>query len=257
MLSSLFVHVPYRQLEATLPFLLAQNLQPEIAFRGPELDDIGPTLVVIGQRFADAGLGITVHAPFYDLNPGALEPLVRKITLRRYRQTLAVARALGARLVVFHPGYDRWKYGGQDHLWLEQNLSFWPPLLEEAAADGLLVALENIFEPTPNLLAQLLASLPAPHFGHCLDIGHWRLFAKTSLADWLAAVGPRLLHLHLHDNRGTADDHLPVGEGDIDFPALFAGLRTLTSSPSMTLEARDRPALLRSLAAVVPFFRGR
>ena len=254
MLNRLFVHVPFRLLENTLPFLLAQGLQPEIAFRGPELDDIGQAMTTMGGRLADAGLGITVHAPFYDLNPGALEPLVREVTTLRYRQTLAAAAALRARLVVFHPGYDCWKYGGQDQLWLEQNLTFWPPLLEEAAKNGLLVALENIFEPAPNLLVQLLEALAVPHFGHCLDIGHWRLFGRTPLADWLTAVGPRLLHLHLHDNRGTADEHLPVGEGDIDFSALFTGLRALPGTPSMTLEARDRPALLRSLAAVVPFF---
>jgi sugar phosphate isomerase/epimerase len=254
MFERLHVRVPFRELEQALPFLLQERLQPEIAFRGTDLDLVRDTnLADYGKSFARAGLQVTVHAPFYDLNPGALEPLVQDATRLRFKQALRAAATLGGRLVVFHPGYDRWTYGGQDHLWLEQSLNFWPPLLEKAKNLGLLVALENIFEPDPRLLGTLLDTLGAPHFGHCFDIGHWRLFAESPLPDWFAALGHRLLHLHLHDNFGFADEHLPVGLGDIDFSALFSLVQGLGTRPSMTLEANDQQALLRSLAGVAPF----
>ncbi len=250
----LHIRVPFRELEPTLPFLLQERLQPEIAFRGSDLDALpGVRLEELGQCLAQAGLRVTVHAPFYDLNPGALEPLVQEATRRRFRQSLDAAAGLGARLVVFHPGYDRWKYGGQDHLWLEQSLIFWPPLLEEAEKLGLLVALENIFEPNPELLGTLLDTLSVPHFGHCFDVGHWRLFGETEMSDWFARLGSRLLHLHLHDNFGRADDHLPVGAGSIDFSVLFSLLRELDAVPTMTLEVNDRQAISASLAGVAPF----
>lgn len=250
----LHIRVPFRELEPTLPFLVQERLQPEIAFRGSDLDALpAANLEDLGQYLAQAGLQVTVHAPFYDLNPGALEPLVQEATQRRFRQSLNAASSLGARLVVFHPGYDRWKYGGQDHLWLEQSLAFWPPLLEEAKKLGLLVALENIFEPNPDLLGTLLDTLSVPHFGHCFDVGHWRLFAETEMTDWFARLGPRLLHLHLHDNFGRADDHLPVGAGNIDFSELFSLLRGLDTAPTMTLEVNDRQAIFASLAGVAPF----
>lgn len=250
----LHVHIPFRNLEAARPFLLENGLQPEIAFRGPDLDSAVPgELRETGRQLAAAGLRCTVHAPFHDLNPGALEPLVREVTRQRCTQALDAAAALGAALVVFHPGYDCWKYGGQDHLWLEKSLEFWPPLLARARQQGLVVALENIFEETPRTLADLLGAIDRPDFGHCFDVGHWRLFARTPLADWFAGLGRHLVHLHLHDNHGTSDAHLPIGEGDIDFAALFALLRGLPRRPSMTLEAHDRPALQRSLAAVGPF----
>jgi len=250
----LHIHVPYGSLRDTLPFLLERRLQPEIAFRGPDLDAGGiGDLDDYGARLAAAGLAVTVHAPFHDLNPGALEPLVRDVTARRCRQTLEAAARLGARLVVFHPGFDRWKYGGQDHLWLERNLTFWPPLLDTARQAGIVVTLENIFEPRPETLRRLLRALDCPHFGHCFDVGHWRLFADVPLDEWFGALGPWIRHLHLHDNRGRADEHLPVGEGEIDFGALFTQVGALPQPVSMTLEAHEREALLRSLAAVAPF----
>jgi sugar phosphate isomerase/epimerase len=251
----LHVHVPARQLEETLPFLLDRRLQPEVAFKGPDLDELpGTRLREAGRRLAAAGLAVTVHAPFHDLNPGALEPLVHEVTRHRLTQTLAAATQLGARLVVVHPGYDPWKYGGQDHLWLEQSLAFWPPLLSEAGAAGIVLAAENIFEVHPRLLAALLDRLDSPFFGHCFDVGHWRLFAgAVPLPEWFAVLGRRTVHLHLHDNRGAADDHLPIGEGDIDFPTLFRLVAELPDAPSMTLEAHSREALLRSMGA----FHGR
>ncbi len=248
----LHVHVPARQLEETLPFLLDRRLQPEVAFKGPDLDELrSPRLQAAGDRLATAGLGVTVHAPFHDLNPGALEPLVRDVTRHRLSQTLAAAEQIGARLVVVHPGYDTWKYGGQDHLWLEQSLAFWPPLIAAAKRAGIVLALENIFEVHPHLLSSLLEQIDSPFFSHCFDAGHWRLFANAvSLPEWFAALGRRTVHLHLHDNRGTGDDHLPIGDGDIDFSTLFRLVATLPASPSMTLEAHSRDALLRSLSAL-------
>jgi sugar phosphate isomerase/epimerase len=249
----LHVHVPYRQLEATFSFLLEHRLQPEIAFKGPDLDRLSlDALRYAGRQLAAAGLACTVHAPFMDLNPGALEPLVFAATRHRFAQSLNAAEALGARLVVFHPGYDPWKYGGQDHLWLEQNQLFWPPLLDQAAQAGCRMALENIFEVRTDTLTALLDSIDSPLLGHCFDIGHWHLFAKVPLAEWFAALGSRLSHLHLHDNFGKHDEHLPVGEGRIDFASLFSLIATLPQQPTMTLEAHSQEALLRSLNGVCP-----
>jgi sugar phosphate isomerase/epimerase len=253
--SHIHVHVPFRQLEELLPFLLERRLQPEVAFKGPDLDQLDQAqLRRIAARLANADLAVTVHAPFLDLNPGATDPLVQDVTFRRYQQALHAAATLGARLIVFHPGYDVWRYGQQQQLWIEQNLRFWPPLLVEAARANCVMTLENIFEPEPLLLAGLLNTFSSPWLGHCFDIGHWRLFASVTMEEWFSALGHRMRHLHLHDNFGMKDDHLPMGEGSIDFTPLFAQLRTTPNEdrPSATLEAHSQESLLRALAAVSP-----
>ncbi len=45
--------------------------------------------------------------------------------------------------------------------------------------------------------------------GHTALGGHWRRFVEVS--------GARLEHLHAHDNQGYWDDHLPPGDGSIDW----------------------------------------
>ena len=246
-----FVHLPYsRQAEET-DFLLGHCLQAEIGLTGDDLDSATPAqLEELGDRFHCRGLSLTVHAPFNDLNPGALEPLVADVTERRLRQTFEAANRLGAELVVVHPGYDPWRYGFAPVLWLERCLRFWPPLLEEAERLGCRIALENVFDQAVDPLAELLERLDVPHLGHCLDIGHWQLFVGGEIGAWLDRLGERLFHVHLHDNRGKRDDHLPLGDGVIDFGGLFRQLKERRLLPSMTLETRSRSAALKSISAL-------
>ncbi len=71
-----------------------------------------------------------------------------------------------------------------------------------------------------DLLARLLAAYDPAFLGFCYDSGHARLGY-----DRLAAYAPlfeRLVVLHLHDNDGVADLHLPVGDGVVDWAHVAA-----------------------------------
>lgn len=248
-------HLPWREKESLLSQILDLGLKPEIAIKGPELDRVDPErLGRLKQSLAAVRVRPTVHAPFFDLNPGALDPRVRDITFERLSASLDLAGQLNADLMVVHPGYDKWRYPNLAETWGDLAAEFFPPLLDQAQACDCRLALENIYEETPDTLVRLVDALNSPWFGHCFDTGHWQLFGRTDMATWLAAVGPRLLHLHLHDNHGRADDHLPVGAGLIDFSPLRHFLTTITSVPSMTLEAHSLEHLKRSLRQVTSWF---
>ncbi len=251
---SIHGHLPARLLGAELPFFLEQGLPPEIAFGWRDLEQLTPDILSgYGRQLASAGLTPTVHAPFHDLNPGALDPEITAVTHRRLEQTLHAAARLGARLVVVHPGFDRWRYQGLEQLWIDASVDFWSRFLPLAQEQGCLLVLENIFDQQPEPLATLLDLLDSPWLGHCFDIGHWHLFSSTPLAAWFARLGSRLRHLHLHDNHGQADDHLPVGAGRIDFAELARLLPGLRQPFSITCEAHRREDLLPSIAAVRRF----
>ncbi|MBE0502167.1 MAG: sugar phosphate isomerase/epimerase [Desulfuromonadales bacterium] len=252
----LYIHLPYRQLDSRLDAFLANRHNAEIAFKGQDLDQLDPGLLKrTADGFREAGLFLTVHGPFLDLNPGALEPYVFEATAIRYRQALVAADRLGAKLLVFHPGYEYWKYGGRAKLWLDASLKFWPPIVALAEEFGIRLAIENIFETEPGTLVQLLDQLDSPLVGHCFDVGHWRLFSDQTLDAWFTPLAKRIIHLHLHDNRGSGDDHLPIGEGDIDFKKLFRLLDSLPNQPSITLEARSAEEADRSLQNLKPYLR--
>jgi sugar phosphate isomerase/epimerase len=248
-------HVPWAQIGSALETVLDANLVPEIAIKGPELDILDEALLEeVVQTLAKAGVRPSVHAPFFDLNPGALDPLIRQVTYQRLSQSLYVAGRLNAHLMVIHPGVDKWRYPNLEQNWLALAKGFFPPLIEQASACGCRLAIENIYEETPDLLVQLVEEIDSEWFGHCFDAGHWHLFGKRSMAEWLDAISPQLFHLHLHDNRGLADEHLPVGDGTIDFRPLLLTLAKLSSLPSMTLEAHNPEHLRRSLQQVKTLF---
>ena len=244
-------HVPWAQIEIYLQRVLDLGTAPEIAIKGPEFDTLDEGLLdQVAQTLASANVRPTIHAPFFDLNPGALDPLIRQVTHQRLSQALAVAARLNAHLMVIHPGVDKWRYPNLEQVWKALAKEFFPPLIEQAAACDCRLALENIYEDTPELLVQLVDEIDSEWFGHCFDAGHWHLFGKRPMAEWLEAIGPRLYHLHLHDNHGSADEHLPVGEGTIDFTPLQRHLRQASTLPSMTLEAHSAEHLQRSLQQV-------
>lgn len=249
--AALHVHLPFRSLKKRLRWLKKNRLQPEIAFQGKDLDGIDHGLLQsAAHQLAEEQLQVTIHAPFFDLNPGTHDPAIEAITRRRFEQTLDAAESLQAKLIIFHPGYDRWRYDRQPDLWHEKNLDFWPPLLLRAEQLNCQLTLENIFEEVPDTLARLLNELDSPWLGHCFDVGHWNLFSETPLSEWFARLGSRTRHIHLHDNRGKADEHLPIGQGVIDFAALFEEIAGLSRPPSMTLEAHTGKELKKSLLAV-------
>jgi len=247
MTTGLGAHLPWARIANHLTEILDLGLFPEIAVKGPELDALDQELLQkTAQALAEAGVRPTIHAPFFDLNPGALDPLIRQVTYQRFSQALTMAATLRARLMVIHPGFDKWRYPHLDQTWLALAREFFPPLIEQAGAADCLSALENIYEETPATLVQLVEGLDSEWFGHCFDAGHWHLFGKRPMAEWLEALGCKLFHLHLHDNHGRADEHLPIGEGLIDFRPLQLGLPAMKPRPTITLEAHSPEHLRRS-----------
>jgi sugar phosphate isomerase/epimerase len=48
--------------------------------------------------------------------------------------------------------------------------------------------------------------------------------------------GPRIQHVHISDNNGRADEHLPPGRGSIDFRWLVLNLKKIGFQGSVTFE---------------------
>jgi sugar phosphate isomerase/epimerase len=74
---------------------------------------------------------------------------------------------------------------------------------------------------TPDLV-QLIAQFDGGEFGVCLDTGHANL--SGDIYDLPRQIGGRLKVLHVHDNHGDRDDHLPPGRGRIDWAFLMQRL---------------------------------
>ncbi len=219
------VHVPYEKIGDYSAFIKENSLNLEIYFGSKSLDIITKNDIVGLKQKLDYNPTLTIHAPFMDLSPGAVDSKVRAVTIERFSHILDIAEILMPRVVVFHSGYEKWKYAQRVDVWLEGSLITWPPLLKRAVELGTKIAIENIFEDEPTNLKLLMEKINSENFGICFDTGHFNLFAKISLEEWLFMIKPYIIELHLHDNNKAADSHLAIGEGTFDFQKLFDELK--------------------------------
>lgn len=246
----LYVHLPAQLLATRLPFLLNRKLQPEIACQDVNIGKLDLGLMRdCAEQLAVAGLKTCLHAPFQGFEPGSSRSRSRKKAQLLCEHSLQLAAVLNAKRVVFHPGIPFGSNAKQQTLWLKNSLAFWPEVVAQAQQLSTMICIENIFEADPAPLLELLEGVASAAFAHCFDIGHWNMFHNAGLTEWLERTAPHLCHLHLHDNRGRHDEHLPLGAGEIDFSALFSWLQGSGRQPTMTLEAHNPSDLDLSLQA--------
>ena len=166
----------------------------------PNLED---PAVLSAVRADMAGLHrFWLHAPFAELCPCAIDPLVRQVTARRYRQAIALARDLGVRQLVIHGGFVPQVYFPE--WYVEQSVLFWRELLAE------------------------------------LDVGHANTFvSRVPPLEWVAPMAPWLRHVHLHNNAGHNDLHDPLGQGTLAMEQVLDTVLTLCPAATFTLENQD------------------
>lgn len=254
--SLLCAHLPWSRLAEHRSYMLAERINPEIFLPAESLDAMDWDLLAsFSRELAGNGLSCTIHGPFMDLNPGSVDRSIRESSGRRVDQTLRAAELLKARVVVFHPGYSRLAHGSVQDSWVENSVAFWRSRLAAVRAAGCRIALENIFEEEPSTLSRVIRGIDDPLVGHCFDVGHFNMFSEVLPEEWFAELGDRILESHLHDNFGQSDDHLPVGDGAIDFTRVTGLLHRYAPQAVWTLEAHSRQRLVRSLSAIQHYLR--
>ncbi len=247
MQKNIFVHVPYRRIGEFGHKLADMGLNPEIYFSARDLDghsteDLTGSLSPLAKQ----GLSFTIHAPFMDLNPGSVDPKIRSITLERWLQLLPVIKLLKACRVVVHPGFDHWRYGTMTDEWMQITSRTIKEVMERYPT-YVTLAVENIFDRDPWVIKGLLKLVNHPRVGHCFDVGHFLLFSKTDLDTWFQALGPHMVELHLHDNRGDCDAHMGIGQGIAPWGQVFSLLKATGGEPVLTIEAHTQEDAMISL----------
>ena len=111
-------------------------------------------------------------------------------------------------------------------------------LARAVAERGLTLVVENMGRSfgTAAELAPLLDADPAVRFH--LDVGHAHLAGDTR-DGLLAAFGDRLAHVHVSDNFGVDDLHLPLGAGSIAWDHVVEALHRVGYDGTVTLEVHS------------------
>ena len=174
----------------------------------------------------------TLHGPYNELFPCAVDPKARELAALRYRQAIDLAKKYGSKKVILHGGYNPWIY--YPVWYVEQSILFWKEFLQEDP--GVEIVLENVLETQPQWLLDIVKSVDHPKLKLCLDVGHVNAYSDIPVAEWMESWAPYISHFHVHNNDGTQDQHNGLTDGTIDMKKLFAGIRTLCPDATVTLE---------------------
>jgi sugar phosphate isomerase/epimerase len=252
LLSQVHVNMPWRILPQHLLTVLTLKMNVEIGFEAQELDSLTPReFSSVAERLQNRGCRITLHGPFWGLEPAGMDPMIRQISRFRIQQFFDLIPIFDPVQVVCHTGYDPRHYVSKEDLWMERSVSFWDPFILRAESLKTPILLENVYEDGPGFHRNLFEKLQSPFFGFCLDVGHQNSFSSTPLQEWLEELASFLLEMHLHDNDGSRDQHRPVGHGTIDFSLLFRFLNSAGKDPLITLEPHREEDLATTLEGLI------
>jgi sugar phosphate isomerase/epimerase len=196
---------------------------------------------------ASTGLALSVHAPYSDLNLASLNHPIWRESVRQVLACIDGTAELTDRVTV-HPGYLS-PMGKllPDRVWTLQKTAL-SEIGTYAADRGVRVFLENM-----GGLKEVLCRFPeeilgmiegVDGIGFTLDIGHAHTVGKVrEFLGVLSSAG----HMHIHDNQGTADQHLALGDGTIPWDEVGRAVAREYSG-IVVVEGRNLEEAKRSLA---------
>ena len=192
--------------------------------------------------------------PFNKHEPSLISPEGRERRLAFLRECVLTAEALGARVVAFASGVQRAEVERERaEEWLARGIA---ELCDFAAGRGITLALE----PEPGHFVETLADYERTK-ARCgrrdlrltLDIGHIYCSEKSAPAETIEKYGDEIANVHIEDIKDGVHNHLPPGEGEVDFAAALASLRKIGYEGLVNLElsrsSHDAPRIAREALA--------
>ena len=177
-----------------------------------------------------------------ELNLGSVRcPQLRELSVRVYREFLAIAADLGATYVVLSPHFPHPSLAHRDAA-KARLVDALGVLGQEAQQRGILLLIENMAPAREYEVLEVreyfgLFDYSIPGIAPMLDVGHAYL-SGWDLPRIIRILGPRLAGLHLHDNHGIGDVHLPIGLGSIEWPPVWEAVQLTYRPLRLVLEYR-------------------
>lgn len=206
-------------------------------------------IIQAAKRFK---MGLVCHLPTF-VYTAHLSDAIRKASVEEVVASLETAADMGAEKAVVHPGtIDGLAVYVPDHaaaLVLESLAAIY----RRAEDLGIPLCIENMFSGLgpfvePEDFEPIFTSFPQMNL--VLDVGHANIDdpERCRAVRFISRFSDRLEHLHLSDNHGRMDDHLPLGYGNVQWEAVARALGRVKYDGTITLEIfqEDRSVLTRS-----------
>ena len=199
------------------------------------------------DRISELGMeAYSFHAPFADeIDIASTDEEQRRAAVAEVLQAAEAAAILRVHYFVIHPGPENPpEASGEQQLARMTNVVL---SLNEVARRcrefGIVCVLENklphlLFGNTSDIL-WILDAINTAEVGACLDTGH--AFLAGDMPALIHKLRGHLRMLHVHDNGGVRDDHLPPGDGRVDWEAMIQDLISVEFRGTLILEMAGQP----------------
>jgi len=191
---------------------------------------------------------LSIHAPITDVNIGALSDRMREAATMEIIASMEHAIQLKADTVTFHPGFQSMVVPGTAARARERAKRSIRTIDRLMGEFGITAVLENM--PSLKFMIgthakELFEMVDGTNMKICYDIGHAN--TVNQIDEIIDLLGDRIKNVHIHDNNGGNDDHMTIGDGQIDFKSVLKRLSNYKGRyiiESRTLESavisRDR-----------------
>ncbi|WP_400195377.1 sugar phosphate isomerase/epimerase family protein [Lysinibacillus telephonicus] len=217
----------------------------EIMMDGAFWDNSQEERFELVQELKKFEVNYTVHPPAWDINLTSETKYIRDASFQAYADAIEFAGWLGASHVVIHPGFT-FAPEFDKKVAIKHAKESIIELCELANHANVKLAIENVGYNGTSILTmeeyvEFLKEVPE-EAGYLIDVGHAQLNG-WDIASVIRQTSSRLIALHLHDNDGQGDLHLPIGKGVIEWEVIFHELRDLNLEISYILEYGQNTSL--------------
>lgn len=187
----------------------------------------------------------SIHAPISDVNIAALSERMREASTLELMSTMEYAINMEVTTVTIHPGIYSMVVHGQEAKSIERARKSLRTLDRVTAEFGISMAVENM-PSFKFMLGQTAEELnyiiEGTDMKVCFDIGH----ANTTgqIDNMIDTFKDRIVNIHIHDNHGERDEHLTLGEGNIDIAAVVKRLSGYKKD--YVIESKGLPSAVES-----------
>jgi sugar phosphate isomerase/epimerase len=180
----------------------------------------------------------SMHAP-EDVNFAAPDSDGRKVAVQETEKAIRLAARLAIDTVVTHPGKVVGVDGQTRADGRQQTIEGIARCAQTARDLGVRLSVENLCHVTGTVAPSVASFLTMCEqiglslVAMTLDTGHTFV---DGLVQTVNVMRPYINHVHIDDNSGAKSEHLELGRGALDFPAIAEFLRSFTGNINIELK---------------------
>lgn len=193
------------------------------------------TIANLSQKCAAAGATFSVHAPSIDLNLSSFNNGIRNESIRQIKKSIEICAGLVEHITIhtnYYPGMR--KLGSFERIIVGLN-----EIADEAENQDVCISIENVHERSIDQLFDYMMLVDNDSFKLTIDIAHSVAYGGFKPQYAIMVLSKYINNIHLSDNDGVNDLHLPLGTGKIYFNNILKQLVHMDYKKGLIIEAKS------------------